>query len=155
MSPPVTVQNGLELEPALTAELPIPKPSPVYKEILVDTQKAFKKEQEENGASYPHYLPIWNDVNYPPLQPYDFVDAGSRADPALPNLFPADKNETYKVKELTNSPGAELFATGDGIQLSDAAKDELALFVAKKKVVAFRDQDFADLPIKGSVEFGR
>ena len=40
-------------------------------------------------------------------------------------------------------------------QLNDAGKDELALLVAQKKVVAFRDQDFADLPIEKALEFGR
>lgn len=39
-------------------------------------------------------------------------------------------------------------------QLSDAGKDELALLVAQKKVVAFREQDFADLPIQKALDFG-
>lgn len=37
--------------------------------------------------------------------------------------------------------------------LSGKGKDELALFVAQKKVVAFHDQDFADIPIGDAVEF--
>jgi sulfonate dioxygenase len=44
-----------------------------------------------------------------------------------------------------------------GIQLStlsDAGKDQLARFVAERKVVAFRGQDFADLPIDKALEFG-
>jgi sulfonate dioxygenase len=44
-----------------------------------------------------------------------------------------------------------------GIQLSslsNAGKDELARFVAERKVVAFRGQDFADLPIEKALEFG-
>lgn len=56
------------------------------------------------------------------------------------------------VDELTGNTGAEV----RGIQLSqltNAGKDELALFVAKHKVVAFRDQDFADLPIQEAVDF--
>lgn len=40
-------------------------------------------------------------------------------------------------------------------QLSDAGKNELALLVAQKKVVAFRDQDFADLPIEKALEYGK
>jgi sulfonate dioxygenase len=39
--------------------------------------------------------------------------------------------------------------------LTDAGKDELALLVAQKKVVAFRDQDFASLPIEKALDFGR
>lgn len=38
--------------------------------------------------------------------------------------------------------------------LTDAGKDELARFVAERKVVAFRDQDFADLPIEEALKFG-
>ena len=39
-------------------------------------------------------------------------------------------------------------------KLSAAGKDELARFVAERKVVAFRAQDFADLPIADALEFG-
>jgi alpha-ketoglutarate-dependent taurine dioxygenase len=39
-------------------------------------------------------------------------------------------------------------------KLNKAGKDELALLVAQRKVVAFRDQDFADLPIQEALDFG-
>jgi sulfonate dioxygenase len=61
--------------------------------------------------------------------------------------------QNAKVTDLTANIGAEVH----GVQLStltSAGKDELALFVAQKKVVAFRDQDFANLPIKDALEFG-
>jgi sulfonate dioxygenase len=35
-----------------------------------------------------------------------------------------------------------------------AGKDQLALLVAQRKVLAFRDQDFADLPIQEALDFG-
>jgi alpha-ketoglutarate-dependent taurine dioxygenase len=57
------------------------------------------------------------------------------------------------VADLTANIGAEVH----GVQLSkltDAGKDELALFVAQKKVVAFREQDFADLPIQDALNIG-
>jgi sulfonate dioxygenase len=38
--------------------------------------------------------------------------------------------------------------------LSDKGKDELARYVAERKVVAFRDQDFADLPIQEALDIG-
>ena len=38
-------------------------------------------------------------------------------------------------------------------KLDDKGKDELALFVAEKKVVAFRNQDFAAIPISDAVDF--
>jgi sulfonate dioxygenase len=58
-----------------------------------------------------------------------------------------------QVAELTANIGAEVH----GVQLSklnDAGKDELALFVAQRKVVAFRDQDFADIPIQDALNIG-
>lgn len=39
-------------------------------------------------------------------------------------------------------------------KLTQAGKDQLALLVAQRKVVAFRDQDFADLSIKDALDFG-
>lgn len=57
------------------------------------------------------------------------------------------------MTHLTPSIGTEV----RGIQLStlsDAGKDELARLVAERKVVAFRAQDFADLPIDKALEFG-
>jgi sulfonate dioxygenase len=44
-----------------------------------------------------------------------------------------------------------------GLQLSSlnaAGKDQLARLVAERKVVTFRDQDFADLPMSKALEFG-
>lgn len=38
--------------------------------------------------------------------------------------------------------------------LSNAGKDQLARLVAERKVVAFRGQDFADLPIEKALEYG-
>ncbi len=40
-------------------------------------------------------------------------------------------------------------------RLSAAGKDQLARYVSERKVVAFRDQDFASLPICEAVEFAR
>jgi taurine dioxygenase/sulfonate dioxygenase len=54
---------------------------------------------------------------------------------------------------LTPTTGSEVF----NVQLSKldkAGKDELALLVAQRKVVAFRDQDLADLPIQEALDFG-
>lgn len=59
-----------------------------------------------------------------------------------------------RLADLTASIGAEL----TGVQLSkldNRAKDQLALLVAQKKVVVFRDQDFAKLPIGDALNWGR
>ncbi|TGZ77286.1 TauD-domain-containing protein [Ascodesmis nigricans] len=108
-------------------------------------------------ASYPHYLPTWkltgpkeNGGVYYPLSPYSHTERGLSADPSFPNLLPKG---IAKLENLTPKLGTEV----SGIQLSslsDAGKDELALFVAQRGVVAFRDQDFADLPIEKALEFG-
>ncbi|KAF4119912.1 sulfonate dioxygenase [Geosmithia morbida] len=86
---------------------------------------------------------------YPPLTPFEHYEHGKDADTTYPNLLPP----SVKVEHLTPTIGTEV----KGIQLSslsNAGKDELARFVAERKVVAFRDQDFADLPIEKALEFG-
>jgi sulfonate dioxygenase len=72
------------------------------------------------------------------------------ADPSYPELLAAG----VKSVELTPTIGSEV----DGVQLSKltpAGKDQLARFVAERKVVAFRNQDFADLPINEALDYGR
>lgn len=113
----------------------------------------FDKHAEENGigefgpAKYPHYLPIWNydekyrslsswvDLTYnlgnryPPLEPFEHYEHGKDADASFATLLSG-----AKVTDITPILGAEVH----GIQLSklsDKGKDELALFVAQKKVV--------------------
>ena len=84
------------------------------------------------------------------MKPFEHIDHGKDADPAFPNLLP----QGSKIENITSSIGAEVWGTQLST-LSDAGKDELALLVAQKKVVAFRDQDFASLPIEKALEFGR
>ena len=57
------------------------------------------------------------------------------------------------MEDLTPTIGSVI----KGVQLSNldsAGKDQLALLAAKRKVLVFRDQDFADLPIHKALEFG-
>ena len=75
---------------------------------------------------------------------------GKDADPGFPDLLHPDVLRT----DLTPLMGSEV----SGIQLSSLhapGRDQLALFVAQRKVVVFRDQDFADLPIPEALSFGR
>ena len=68
-------------------------------------------------------------ARYPPLEFFEHYEHGKDADPSFPNLL-----KDAKVVDLTANIGAEIH----GVQLSkltDAGKDELALFVAQKKVV--------------------
>ncbi|KAK0383867.1 hypothetical protein NLU13_7959 [Sarocladium strictum] len=123
-----------------------------YKEI--DATRVDREVEEgkrgEPAARYPHYLPTWNpEQKYPPLELFEHVEHGKDADLSFPNLLPVES----QVTDLTPTIGSEV----RGVQLSSlnqAGKDELARFVAQRKVVAFRGQDFADLPIKDALEFG-
>lgn len=111
-------------------------------------------EEAPNGAEkaptpykYAHYLPCWEKVNTDTYQPFEHVEHGNDADPALPNLL-ADAT----VTDITGYIGTEV----RGVQLSKlscAARDELALFAAQRRVLVFRDQDYADLPLREAVDW--
>ncbi|KAL2177088.1 uncharacterized protein P884DRAFT_329905 [Thermothelomyces heterothallicus CBS 202.75] len=124
-----------------------------YKELAATRYDAEAEAglKGHKAAKYPHYLPTWNhNEKYPALEPFEHYEHGKDADTSYPNLLPEG---TVKVTHLTPTIGTEV----RGIQLSqlsNAGKDELARFVAERKVVAFRDQDFADLPIEKALEFG-
>ncbi|KAE8376606.1 alpha-ketoglutarate-dependent taurine dioxygenase [Aspergillus bertholletiae] len=150
MVPSVTETASTRSEP--NAEATIQKGS------LVGYRGSYVKESEIEGtadqppASFPHYLPVWDPetANHPPLEPFEHTEHGKDADPTFPELLPVGK---VKLDHLTPSIGSEV----GGIQLSQLTtrgKDQLALFVAQRKVVAFRDQDFAHLPIEQALEFG-
>lgn len=69
---------------------------------------------------------------------YPYIERGKNADPEKKALFGAAK----EVRNLTNHIGTEII----GLQLSDLndkQKDELALLVAERVVVFFRDQKLA------------
>ena len=103
-----------------------------------------------NRSQYPAYLPTWNhSQKYPPLEPFSHIEHGKGADPTFKDLLPSGS----KIQKLTPSIGSEV----TGVQLSKLTKegkDQLALLVAQRKVVAFRDQDFADLPLQEALDFG-
>ncbi|KAK0620977.1 hypothetical protein B0T14DRAFT_567691 [Immersiella caudata] len=147
--------SAVESVPA-AADIIVPKYAVhkgVYKELATNK---LDKEAETSGkdgfqaAKYPHYLPTWNpEQKYPPLTPFEHVEHGKNADPSFPNLLPSGTQVTH----LTPTIGTEV----SGIQLTSltsAGKDELALLVAQRKVVAFRGQDFADLPISEALDYG-
>ncbi|KAF6765442.1 alpha-ketoglutarate-dependent taurine dioxygenase [Ephemerocybe angulata] len=98
--------------------------------------------------SYPHLAPIEGENKIsPPLQPFEHVDAASRADPKLPRLL----NDKTKTHHLSPYLGTEI----SGVQISQLSKqglDELSLYTAQRKVLIFRDQDFADLPPERQIE---
>ena len=58
-----------------------------------------------------------------------------------------------RSEDITPTIGTEI----SGVQLSsltDAGKAQLAALTAQRKVLVFRDQDFADLPIEDALKYG-
>ncbi|THC98474.1 hypothetical protein EYZ11_002059 [Aspergillus tanneri] len=154
MAPSITETVSLRAAPAQ----PLGTDAGFNKENLQGYNNTYRHGDEIKGtekqppASFPHYLPVWDNETekYPPLQPFEHYDHGKDADPSFPDLLPEGKVE---LDHLTPTIGSEI----KGIQLSQLTKegkDQLALFVAQRKVVAFRDQDFAHLPIDQALEFG-
>ncbi|KAJ5926591.1 hypothetical protein N7516_008364 [Penicillium verrucosum] len=114
-------------------------------EAKARVRRIVDEEGETTTASYPNYLPVYDYGNkYPPLEPFTHVDHGKDAYPSFKDLL----TKGSKIQKLTPTTGSELN------KLTAAGKDLLALLVARRKVVAFRDQDLTDLPIQEALGFG-
>ena len=102
---------------------------------------------------YNHYLPVHDETTtFPRTELFEFSDRGLNANKAKPNLFNTN-DPNVKVVKLTPRVGTEI----SGLQLSqltDVQKDELALLIAERGVVAFRNQDFKDIGVEKQKEFG-
>ena len=118
--------------------------------------RAYNKELEEHGdanhsaAKYQNYLPTWNpEQKYPPLEPFAHTERAIGADKSFPDLL----TSSTTVEDVTPTTGSII----EGVQLSslsDNGKAQLALLTAQRKVLLFKNQDFADLPISKALEFG-
>ncbi|KAK4208307.1 TfdA family taurine catabolism dioxygenase TauD [Rhypophila decipiens] len=121
---------------------------------LLKLTLAYDKEIHDE-YKYSAYLPVYDEkTSFPPLQPFEFNDRGLVANKAKSNLLSTKENPDLKVSKLTPVIGTEI----RGLQLSklnDLQKDELALLIAERGVVVFRDQDFKDIGIEKQKEFGR
>ena len=87
-------------------------------------------------------------MKYPPLEPFEYVERGKGADPNFRDLL----CEGTSVTKMTPSIGSEVL----GLQLSrlsNVQKDQLALLLAQRKLLVFRDQDFAELAIQEAIDF--
>lgn len=103
-------------------------------------------------ARFPEYLPTWDPrEKFDKLTFFEHIDPGSRADPRLPNLFP-NKGET--IKKITPKLGS-LVTDVQLSELTNEGKDELALFVAQRGVVIFRNQDWAKRGPAFITDYGR
>ncbi|KAJ4368752.1 hypothetical protein N0V83_005834 [Neocucurbitaria cava] len=112
-------------------------------------------DKVHNESKYSDYLPVYDTTTkFPPTELFDFEDRGHHADPAKPNLLPKTTNTGIKAIKLTPRIGTEI--TGLQLsQLSNVQKDELALLLAERGVVVFRDQDFKDIGPSAQNEFGQ
>lgn len=113
------------------------------------------KKSYRDQSKYPDFLPTWNpNEKYPPLKFHKYNDPGLRADSDFPNLFPQGEENHFKTKKITPKLGTEI----RGVQLSslsNAGRDELALLVAQRGIVIFRDQDFGEKGAAHASEFGK
>lgn len=93
------------------------------------------------------------ETKFPPLEPFEFKDRGLAANKAKPNLI-RENDPNVKISKLTPTIGTEI----RGLQLSnltDEQKNELALLLAERGVVVFRDQDFKDIGPEKQKAFGQ
>lgn len=124
-------------------EVPINPKGPT--EIPLKTRRDYTKDEYR----YKNFLPYVTLTSEAGLAPYEHVDVASRADPEKKTLFAAIPNRV----DMTPHIGTEV----RGLQLSklnEKQKDELALYVAERGIVVFRDQDFLDQGIEWIKEFG-
>ncbi|ERS96773.1 alpha-ketoglutarate catabolism dioxygenase [Sporothrix schenckii 1099-18] len=110
-------------------------------------------EKLHEEYKYAAYLPVYDEkTTFPPLKPFAFHDRGLVANKAKPNLLPTDPAAGVTATRLTPAIGTEI----RGLQLSaltDLQKDELALLIAERGVVIFRDQDFKDAGVEAQKQF--
>lgn len=106
---------------------------------------------------YARFLPSFDPtVKLPPLVPFEHVDP---AHAALSDPTPLSFLANATVEELTPDFGSEI----SNLQLhllTPRERSQLALYVAQRGVVAFRDQEFVDQPPEWQLEdwgrsFGR
>ncbi|SCW02968.1 LAFE_0F18250g1_1 [Lachancea fermentati] len=104
-------------------------------------------------SQYPSFLPTWNPKHkYDHLEFHEYFDPALKADPEFPNLL--GKHRPQIARKITPKFGTEI----NGIQLTeldDNGKDELALLVAQRGVVIFRNQNFASKGPQYVVEYGK
>ncbi|GBE78429.1 Alpha-ketoglutarate-dependent sulfonate dioxygenase [Sparassis crispa] len=112
------------------------------------------KTEEREEYRYAHLLPVFpQDEHYRPLTPFDHGDPASRA-LSHPNPRAFLDNAT-SVVQLTPHLG-EVVTGVNLATLDNEGRDQVALEVAKRGVVAFRDQqDFIDRGPDFYLEWGR
>lgn len=93
-------------------------------------------DDNDGNYEFAKYKPSFPDVKWEPLKEQSVTDRGLFADPEKKSLFAA----ATKVQHLTPAIGTEIIGI-DLRQLTNQQKDELALLVAERVAVFFRDQE--------------
>ncbi|KAG6828617.1 hypothetical protein H0H92_007262 [Tricholoma furcatifolium] len=94
------------------------------------------RDDGDSGYQWAEFKPIFPKLDWEPLTEVSVTERGLHADPSKQSLF----NAAQKVRHLTPTIGTEILGL-DLRQLSDSQKDELALLIAERGVVFFRDQE--------------
>ncbi|KAI0060156.1 TauD-domain-containing protein [Artomyces pyxidatus] len=138
------------MAPSLT-EVTIHQSTEIYSGHPTLQRKPEAQKFPKNGPAYPFYLPYFDtEERFPAWEDFEHTDPGLRADPAKPHLLA----KGVQRKDLCPYIGTEL----KNIQLSQLSMeglDEVALLVAERKVVIFRDQDFKDIGPDRQIEIAR
>ncbi|KAK4952432.1 hypothetical protein LTR10_009238 [Elasticomyces elasticus] len=118
-------------------------------EVSIVPQSRYSRRTQYKYAAY---LPVYDETTtFSPTEPFDFSDRGLLADKAKPYLL---GTPNAFVTKLTPRVGTEI----RGLQLSelgDEQKNELALLLAERGVVVFRDQDFKEIGPEKQKAFGQ
>ncbi|KAJ7230638.1 hypothetical protein GGX14DRAFT_411594 [Mycena pura] len=110
-------------------------------EALLNGKSQNTTEKSEEPYKYAHLMPFYSKDKYPPLEPFEHIDPGSRA---LNHLNPRSFVDGANVIELTPEFGSDVRGVNLATLTPDQ-KDQLSLEVARRGVVVFRDQlDFID-----------
>ncbi|GMM33291.1 sulfonate dioxygenase [Saccharomycopsis crataegensis] len=149
----IETKSGVKDTPGLS-EANVYGPDPEGLKLLPESaRKRFAESGIDISKGYPERpnksdVPVYVDEAYQVRnQDYPYVERAKNADPEKKALFSA----ATEVKHLTRSIGTEIV----GLQLEDLTdqqKDELALLVAERCVVFFRDQK---LTPQKQLELGR
>ncbi|KAG2023608.1 alpha-ketoglutarate-dependent taurine dioxygenase [Coprinopsis cinerea AmutBmut pab1-1] len=133
-------------------------PTAEFETLRIRAQGQPQPQQESQSSNeepykYAHLLPHFSKDKYPPLEPYEHVDPGLRA-LSHPNPRSFLDNAT-SVFEITPYLGTEV----SGVNLADLdsdGRDQLALEVARRGLMVFRDQqDFIDRGPEFYLQWGR
>ncbi|CCM00337.1 uncharacterized protein FIBRA_02367 [Fibroporia radiculosa] len=122
-----------------------PQPAPVAQNNEADKGDPYR---------YAHLLPVFpQDEHYPPLTPFDHVDPASRAlNHPNPRSF---LDNSTSIVQLTPHLGEEVRGVNLATLDSDG-RDQLALEVARRGLMIFRDQqEFIDRGPDFYLEWGR